>query len=110
MDVDSLEKLIVSELASVRRELALTTRASERALEAAGQEAKDRLAAHNGLIEQGRERDAQYATREQVEAWREHTSDDLARLERTTARITGALVLLSFALPIAVAVLVKVIP
>lgn len=100
-----LDRHTTAEIAALRRETATAHRNSERAIELAAQEAKERLAAHNGLIEQMRQQASQFATRESADDFKEANDKRLARVERFQSMLAGGLALASV---IGVATLVKV--
>jgi hypothetical protein len=100
--IDALDRHLTYELASLRREAESAHANSERAISVAAQEAKERLTAHNGLIDQMQEKDAAYATRDSLEALRdkmETSIDDarlnlgyrLGRLENWQAKMVGGI-------------------
>jgi hypothetical protein len=107
--VAALDRLIAAELAGLRREIVLTNSQSERAIHLASQESKERLEAHNGLIEQMRQQASHYATREIVAINHETSLRRFERVEKWQAQMTGALVLISLALPIATAYLIHLL-
>jgi hypothetical protein len=114
--ITALDRVTFSELAALRRETAAASHAADRAVSVAADEAKERLAAHNGLIEQMRQQAQEFASRESLEnfkterhqvldAFKDETDKRFARVERFQAMLTGGLLLVSF---IGVANLVKV--
>ena len=103
--INSLDRHFTAEVAALRRETESARLSSDRAIEVAAHEAAERLAAHNGLIEQMRQQANTFATRESQEDFREANDKRLSRLERFNAMIVGGMLLLSF---IGVANLVKV--
>ncbi len=114
--IDSLDRHITSELAALRRETHAANASAERAIEVAAVEAKERLEAHNDLIEQMRQQATQFATRESLEdfkaqrhmaldSFKDETERRFGRLERFQAAITGGFLLVSF---IGVANLIKI--
>jgi hypothetical protein len=114
--IEALDRHVTSELAALRRETHAANMAAERAIEVAAEEAKERLAAHNGLIEQMRQQATQFASRESLEnfkqerhsaldSFKDETDKRFGRLERFQATLTGGFLLVSF---IGVANLVKV--
>lgn len=113
--VEALDRHVTSELAALRRETHAANTAADRAISVAAEEAKERLAAHNGLIEQMRAQAELFASRESLEnfkterqlaldAFKENADARFGRLERFQAMIVGGLLLVSF---IGVANLVK---
>lgn len=114
--IAALDRHVTSELAALRRETHAANVAAERALGVAADEAKERLAAHNGLIEQMREQAQQFASREALESFKaeRHAALDsfkdeadkrFGRIERFQAMLIGGMLLLSF---LGIANLVKV--
>ena len=103
--IDALDRHLVSEIAALRRESELANSNAEKAIEVAAQEAKERLIAHNGLIEQMRQQATFFANREAVDADRDSTDKRFGRIERFQASLMGGLFLLSL---IGIANLVKV--
>lgn len=103
--VASLDRHLTAELQALRRETAEANRTAEKAIHVAALEASERLAAHNGLIEQMQDAQAHFASREMFEAQRETVERRFSRLERFQAMLTGGLLLIS---AIGVANLVKV--
>jgi len=93
-----------AELDALRRETAAADATAQRAITVAADEAKERLASHNGLIEQMREQASHLATRESVDTFKETMERRLDQSERFQARLTGGMLLLSF---VGVANLVK---
>ncbi len=111
-----LDRHLGTELEALRRESELANQNSQRAIEVAAQEAKERLIAHNGLIEQMRQQAevnqrnqsaqaATFATRESLEDSKLTTDKRLSRIERFQAQLVGGMILLSV---IGVANLVKI--
>lgn len=114
--VEALDRHVTSELAALRRETHAANAAAERAINVAADEAKERLAAHNGLIEQMRDQANAFASREALEnfkaerhmaldAFKDEADKRFGRIERFQAMLTGAMALVSF---IGVANLVKI--
>ena len=101
----ALDRHLTSELAALRRETQTAQEAAAKAIEVAHQEASERLAAHNGLIEQMRQQAGQFATRESLEDYKDAMDKRLSRNERFQASLIGGMVLAS---TIGVANLVKV--
>jgi hypothetical protein len=100
--IDALDRHLTYELASLRREASAAHQNSEQAINVAAQEAKERLMAHNGLIDQMQEQATHYASRESQEALRdklEASVDDaklsfnyrLSRLENWQAKMVGGI-------------------
>lgn len=107
--VAALDRLIETELRSLRREIEFTNASAEKAVVLASKESKERLEAHNGLIEQMRAQAAHYATREIIDLNRETYMRRFERIERWQSQMTGALILISLALPIATAYLIHLL-
>lgn len=116
MQIRALDRHAEAELAALRRETDAAMKTSEQAIAVAKEEASDRLAAHNGLIEQMRQQAQQFASRESLEAFKQerHAALDsfkdeadgrFGRLEKFQAMLVGGLLLLS---AIGVANLVKI--
>lgn len=108
MEVDAvaaLDRLVHAELDALRRETAAADATAQRAISVAADEAKERLASHNGLIEQMREQATHTATRESLELLRQEVERRFGSSERFQAKLTGALLLVSF---VGIANLVKV--
>ena len=114
--IEALDRHVMAELAALRRETQAANAAADRAIEVAADEAKERLAAHNGLIEQMRQQAQQFASRESLDnfkserhqaldAFKDETDSRFGRLERFQAMMIGGMLLLSF---VGVANLVKV--
>ena len=104
MMVSSLDAHMRAELEALRRETIAARESSDRAVQIAAQEATDRLAAHNGLIDQMQQQQATFVPRESFEERRQTIDQRLGRLERFQAALGGGLILLSF---IGIANLVK---
>jgi hypothetical protein len=83
--ITALDRHLTSEVSALRRETVAANHAAEQAVKVAGKEAKDRLKAHNGLIEQMRDQARQFASKEAVE-----------RLEAWQARLTGGILVVAF--------------
>ena len=107
--VAALDRLIETELRALRREMEFTNASSERAVELASRESKERLEAHNGLIEQMRNQSAHFATREIVDLNRETYMRRFERIERWQSQMTGALILISLAIPLVTAYLIHLL-
>ena len=105
----ALDRLIETELRALRREIDFTNASAEKAVALASKESKERLEAHNGLIEQMRAQASHYATREIVDLNREMYMRRFERVERWQSQMTGALILISLALPIATAYLIHLL-
>ena len=114
--IDSLDRHVTAELSALRRETHAANLAAERAIAVAAEEAKERLAAHNGLIEQMRQQAQQFASRESLEnfkserhqaldSFKDETDKRFSRGEKFQAMLIGGILLLSF---IGIANLVKV--
>ena len=114
--VQALDRHLTSELQALRRETQTANEKSDKATELAKHEASDRLAAHNGLIDQMQKLQGTFATREAVAALEKHltekidTGDENAdlrfgKIERFQATLVGGLMIVGF---IGVANLVKV--
>lgn len=114
--VQALDRHITAELGALRRETEQANHAAERAIGVAADEAKERLLAHNGLIEQMRQQAALFATRESLEnfkaerhavldAFKDEADKRFGRIERFQAMLVGGMLLLSF---VGIANLVKV--
>jgi hypothetical protein len=114
--VNSLDRHLTSEIAALRRETTQANRNSERAIEVAAEEAKERLAAHNGLIEQMRQQANAFASRESLDDFKAERHQALdtfkaeadkrfGRIEKFQAMLTGGMLLISV---IGVANVVKV--
>ena len=114
--IAALDRHLTAELAALRREMQQANANAEHAITVAATEAQERLAAHNGLIEQMRQQAALFAPRESLEnfkaerynaleAFKDETDKRFGRLERFQAMLTGGFLLVSF---IGVANLVKV--
>lgn len=114
--LDALDRLVAAELAALRREVFAANAASDRAVEVAAVEAKERLHTHNGLIEQMRAQSLLFASRQALEdfkAERHRALDDykgandlrFGRVERFQAALIGGFVLVS---ALGVGTLVKV--
>ena len=103
--IAALDRHLTAEIAALRRETHAANQAAEDAVNVAAREATDRLAAHNGLIEQMRQQAAQFATRESFDDFKDANDKRLKAIEGWTARVTGGLVLVGF---IGVANLVKI--
>ena len=114
--MDALDRHITAELSALRRETAAANAAAERAVQVAADEAKERLAAHNGLIEQMRHQAQEFASRESLDnfkaerhvaldTFRDESDKRFGRLERFQSMLVGGMLLISF---IGIANLVKV--
>jgi len=97
------------EIAALRREMEITAVNAERAVSIAARESRERLEAHNGLIEQMRSQAAHYATREVADIAREQYAKRFDRIERWQSQMTGAMILISLALPAVTAYLVHLL-
>jgi hypothetical protein len=103
--IGSLDRFVSAEIRALRRETENAREASDRAIEVAAHEAAERLAAHNGLIEQMRQQAATFATRESQDDYKSVNDNRLSRIESFQAKLTGGLIILA---AIGVANLVKV--
>lgn len=103
--IDALDRHLASEITALRRETQLANRNAEKAIEVAADEAKERLAAHNGLIGQMQQQQATFASRESLDDYKDANDKRFGRLERFQAMQVGGLLLLS---AIGVANIVKV--
>lgn len=114
--LEALDRFINAEIAALRRETLSAEASAKDAIKVAAHEAEERLAAHNGLIQQMQELQGTFATRESLDAFkseRRHALDDfreandrrLGRLERFQASLIGGFIFVSF---LGVASLVKV--
>ena len=101
----SLDRFTTAEIAALRRETESARHASDRAIEVAAHEAAERLAAHNGLIEQMRQQASTFATRESSDNYRKANDNRIGRLEAFQGKMIGGLVVVA---AIGVANLVKV--
>ena len=114
--IEALDRHLTGELAALRRETTLANNNAEKAIEVAAHEAADRLAAHNGLIEQMRQQAeanqrnqasaaATFAKQETFEEFKDANDSRLGRIERFQAMLSGGMILIGF---IGVANLIKV--
>jgi hypothetical protein len=114
--IEALDRHMTAEIAALRRETDAANQAAARAISVAADEAKERLAAHNGLIEQMRQQATLFASRESLdsfkaerqivlEAFKDETDKRFGRVERFQAMLIGGLLLVSF---VGIANLVKV--
>lgn len=103
--IDALDRHLTHEIAALRRESQVANLTAERAVGVASQEAKDRLIAHNGLIEQMREQATHFATTEGLDAFKHEVERRLSRIENFQAMLTGGMLLTG---TIGVATLVKI--
>lgn len=114
--IDALDRHVTAELAALRRETHAANQSAERAIQVAAEEAKERLAAHNGLIEQMRHQAQLFASRESLEnfkaerhaaldAFKDEADGRFGRIERFQAMLIGGMLLVSI---IGIANLVKV--
>ena len=103
--INALDRHIIAEIAALRRESETANANAQRAIEVAAQEAKERLIAHNGLIEQMRRQAEHFAPRESMEDHKEVSDKRFGRIERFQASLMGGLFLLSL---IGIANIVKV--
>ena len=94
--VQALDRHITAELGALRRETEQANHAAERAIGVAADEAKERLLAHNGLIEQMRQQAQQFSSREALDNFKEESDRRFGRLERFQAMLIGGMLLLSF--------------
>jgi len=107
--VAALDRLIQVELRALRREMDYTNVAAERAVALATKESKERLQAHNGLIEQMRAQAAHYVTKEVTDINRDIYVRRFERLERWQSQMTGALILITIILPVVTALLLHLL-
>lgn len=103
--VSALDRHLTAEIQSLRRETQAANENSAKAIEVAAHEAAERLAAHNGLIEQMQKQGGTFATREALETFRDTNNTRVGRMERFQAMLTGGMLLAVF---IGSAALVKV--
>lgn len=103
--VRNLDRNLTSEINSLRRETSLANTNAEKAIEVAAHEAAERLAAHNGLIEQMRQQAQQFSSRESLDDFKDVAEKRWSRIERFQASLMGAILLVSL---IGIANLVKV--
>jgi hypothetical protein len=114
--LEALDRHLGSEIQALRRETEQANKNSERAIAVAADEAKERLSAHNGLIEQMRQQAELFATRESLDnfkherhqaldSFKDETDRRFGRLERFQAMLIGGFLFVSF---VGVANLVKV--
>jgi hypothetical protein len=103
--IDALDRHFTAEVRALRRETESARLSSDRAIEVAAHEAAERLASHNGLIEQMRQQASTFATREALDDYREANDRRTGRVERFQAMLLGGIALVSF---VGVANLVKV--
>jgi hypothetical protein len=126
-DIWWLDRHMTAEIAALRRETAQANQNAEKAIEVAAHEASERLAAHNGLIDQMGAQQATFARAESfedfkeayrkaheelkdtflqaLEAYKQATNDRFGRVERFLSMLIGGLLLVSF---LGIANLVKV--
>lgn len=111
-----LDRHLTAEIASLRRETGAAQYAAREAIGVAKDEAAERLLAHNGLIEQMRQLQATFASRESLEnfkterhqaldSFKDEADKRFGRIERFQAMLVGGMILISV---IGVANLVKV--
>ena len=103
--IAALDRHLTAEIAALRRETHAANTTAKEAVEVAAEEATERLAAHNGLIEQMRQQAAAFSTREGFEDFKISNDRRLRAIESWQARLTGGMLILAF---IGVANLVKV--
>jgi hypothetical protein len=103
--VANLDRQMTSELAALRRETEAAQGNAKEAVGIATVEAKERLSAHNGLIDRMEVLTASFVTREILETLKESYEQRLRRTESWQSKITGGLILMSV---IGVANLVKI--
>lgn len=111
-NIEALEKHLTHEIAALRRETTQANTNAQQAIEVAADEAKERLKAHNGLLEKMETQAEQFATRESVSTFRDAfedrknvTDERFGRLEKFQYMLTGAIFLVSL---VGLANLVKV--
>lgn len=102
--IGSMDRHLTAELAALRRETVSAQANAKEAVGLASEEAKERLASHNGLIDQMQQLSGTFVTREILDTQRDANDERIKRIESWQARMTGALVLVSV---IGVANLVK---
>jgi len=95
VSITHLDRHLSSELAALRRETEAAQESAKEAVGIASEEAKERLASHNGLIDQMQALSGTFVTREILEALKEGNDERLRRIESWQAKVTGALVLIS---------------
>lgn len=114
--IAALDRHMAGELTALRRETNAANVAAERAIGVAADEAKERLAAHNGLIEQMRQQAQLFASRESLESFKaerhaalesfkEEADRRFGRIERFQSMLIGGMLIVSF---VGIANLVKV--
>ena len=103
--IAALDRHLTAEIDGLRRETHAANVNAANAVGVAAEEAKERLAAHNGLIEQMRQQAQTFATRESFDDFRDANDKRLKRIETFQAMLTGGMLLLTF---IGAANLVKV--
>jgi DNA-binding protein H-NS len=101
--VRALDRHLTHEIAALRRETTQANRNAERAIEVAAAEAKERLAAHNGLIQKMEDQAEHFATRGTLDDFKaafnerkDVTDGRFNRIEKFQYMLTGAILLLSF--------------
>lgn len=104
--LDALDRHVTAELAALRRETEAANLHADRAIEVAAHEAAERLAAHNGLIDQMQAQQSTFATRESLDDFKETNNQRIGRLERFQYIVTGATML---ALALGLSTLVKLL-
>lgn len=116
VELKALDRHLTAELASLRRETTTANENAEKAIEVAKHEAGERLASHNGLIEQMRQQAeantrtqsaqaATFAKQETFEEFKDAQDKRLGRIERFQAMLSGGMILVGF---VGIANLVKV--
>lgn len=114
--IAALDRHLTSEIAALRRETQAANRNAERAIQVAKEEAAERLAAHNGLIELMRVQSQQFASREALDdfkrerhqaldAFKDEADKRFGRIERFQSMLIGGMLLVSF---LGIANLIKV--
>ncbi len=103
--IAALDRHLTGSLDALRRETVLANENAEKAIVVAADESKERLKAHNGLIEQMQQQAAHFATRESLDDFKEANDKRIARLERFQAMLVGGMLLVSL---VGVANLIKV--
>jgi hypothetical protein len=103
--IDHMDRHLVTEISALRKELETSNINSERAVKVASDEAKERLASHNGLIEQMREQAGHFVTREAFDDFKKAMDDRMRRTERFENMIAGGVAVIG---AIGVANLVKI--
>ncbi len=101
----ALDRHMTTELVALRREAGVANENAEKAITVAATEAKERLIAHNGLIDQMQKQQATFSPRESLDDFKEANDHRLSRIERFQAMLTGGIL---FASAVGLANLVKI--